>query len=255
MSHPVSLPSRSGAPDTSRRERWPLVGVAAGITGLLATAIFDIHAGNDTSGATATTMAVIDDVNQQNAHFSIIFGYTTVALLLILAAIWRGAVERKLPESVAARVVSGGLTAAAGALSLGYGWKGAMSIYHPDGNEADTYDQMGLYMYYILNDFGSWIGWTSVSVAAGAFVWMGLKERSIPLWLGVFSILPILPSWGWMIATGLPGLPAISTLWMIVAFGGLAIHKGTIRVPSPAVVPASHVGTEAAVRRDGMAQA
>jgi hypothetical protein len=217
--------------DTARRERWPLVGVAAGITGLLATVIFDIHAGNDTSGGAATTMSVIDDVNQRNAHFSIIFGYTTVALLIVLAAIWRGAVERRIPESVAARVVSGGLTAAAGALSLGYGWKGAMSIYHPDGNEADTYDQMGLYMYYILNDFGSWIGWTSVSVAAGAFVWMGLRERSIPLWLGIFSIVPIVPSWGWMIATGLPGLPAISTIWMIVAFGGLALHRGAIREP------------------------
>ncbi|MEJ7901163.1 MAG: hypothetical protein WKF63_04905 [Thermomicrobiales bacterium] len=255
MSHPVSLPSRGGAPDTSRRERWPLVGVAAGITGLLATVIFDIHAGNDTSGAAATTMAVIDDVNQQNAHFSIVFGYITVALLLILAAAWRGAVERRIPESVAARVVSGGLTAAAGALSLGYGWKGAMSIYHPDGNEADTYDQMGLYMYYILNDFGSWIGWTSVSVAAGAFVWMGLKERSIPLWLGIFSIVPIIPSWGWMIAIGLPGLPAISTLWMIVAFGGLAFHKNAFLATAPDGAAADQTAPEVSLRRDSLLQA
>jgi len=244
MSESVSLPAQGSALGTRRRERWPLLGVAAGITGLLATVIFDIHAGNDTAGAEATTMAVIDDVNQRSAHLSIIFGYTTVALLLVLAAVWRGAVERRLPESIAARVVSAGLTAAAGALSLGYGWKGAMSIYHPDGNEADTYDQMGLYMYYILNDFGSWIGWTSVSVAAGAFVWMGLKERSIPLWLGIFSTLPIIPSWGWMIATGLPGLPAISTIWMIVAFGGLALHKGAIRQPGPVgVVPTGRTAT------------
>ena len=255
MSDPGSFPARSDAPDTPRRERWPLFGVAAGITGLLATVVFDLHVESNLPGGAAATMAVIDDVNQHNAHFSIIFCYATVALLLILAAIWRGAVERKIPESVAARVVSGGLTAAAGALSLGYGWKGAMSIYHPDGNEADTYDQMGLYMYYILNDFGSWIGWVSVSVAAGAFVWMGLRERSIPLWLGIFSILPIIPSWGWMIATGLPGLPAISTIWMIVAFGGLALHRGAIRVPAPAGVSASHTAPETSVRRDSLAQA
>ncbi len=255
MSHSGSFQARSEAPAIPRRERWSLFGVAAGITGLLATVIFDIHVESDLPGGSAATMAVIDDVNQRNAHFSIIFGYITVALLLIVAAIWRGAVERKIPESVAARVVSGGLTAAAGALSLGYGWKGAMSIYHPDGNEPNTYDQMGLYTYYILNDFGSWIGWTSVSVAAGAFVWMGLKERTIPLWLGIFSILPIIPSWGWMIATGLPGLPAISTIWMIVAFGGLALHKGAIRDPAQAGSAASHTGTEDAVRRDGLAQA
>lgn len=255
MSEPISLHSQGSALDVSRRERWPLVGVAAGITGLLATVIFDIHVTGDSGGGEAATMAVIDDVNQRSAHLSIIFGYTTVALLLVLAAIWRGAVERRLPESIAARVVSGGLTAAAGALSLGYGWKGAMSIYHPDGDEPNTYDQMGLYTYYILNDFGSWIGWTSVSVAAAAFVWMGLKERSIPPWLGIFSILPILPSWGWMIATGLPGLPAISTIWMVIAFGGLAIHKGAIRIPAASTLAPAHTETGATVRRDSLAQA
>ncbi len=235
MSEHSSNRSRIAATSESLRERWPWVGVAAGTTGLLATIIFDIHVEGDGMGGEASTMAVIDEVNQRSAHMSIIFGYTTVALLLVLAALWRGAVERKLPESVAARVVSLGFTAAAGALSLGYGWKGAMSIYHPDGNEPNTYDQMGLYMYYILNDFGSYIGWVSVSVAAGAFVWMGLKERTIPLWIGAFSVLPILIGWSWMIATGLPGLPAVSTVWMIVAFAGLALHKGAIRVSDPAI--------------------
>lgn len=254
MSDSVSRSGRSDAPGNLRRERWLLFGVAAGINGLLATFIFDIHVGGGVTGE-ATTMAIIDDVNQRSAHLSIIFGYTTVALLLILAAVWRGAVERQLPESVATRVVSQGLTAAAGALSLGFGWKGAMAIYHPDGNEANAYDQMGLYMYYMLNDFGSWIGWVSVSVAAGAFVWMGLKERSIPLWIGIFSIVPIVPAWGWMIATGLPGLSAISTIWMIVAFGGLALHKGAIRAAAPEGAVATHAGSGTSVRRDGFVQA
>jgi hypothetical protein len=237
MSDNTSHRSRISGPGIAHRERWPLVGVAAGITGFLATLIFDIHVGGDNAGGEAATMAVIDDVSQRSAHLSIIFGYTTVALLLILAATWRGAVERKLPESVAARIVTHGLTAAAGALSLGYGWKGAMSIYHPDGNEPDTYDQMGLYMYYILNDFGGYIGWLSVSVAAGAFAWMGLRERSIPLWMGIFSVLPVVAAWGWMIATGLPGFPGIvSPIWMVVVFSGLALHRGAIRAQEPASV-------------------
>lgn len=185
--------------------------LAAGVTGALGTVAFDTHAGGGTTGE-ATTMAIIDDVNQRNAHLGIVFGFATVAQLLILAAARRVAVERKGPESIAARVARGGVTAAAGALSLGYGWKGALGLYHPDGNEANAYDQMGLYMYYMLNDFGSWIGWVSVSVAAGAGAWMGLEERSIPLWIGIFSIVPIIPAWGMTIATGLPGLPAISTI-------------------------------------------
>ncbi len=96
MSEHSSNRSRIAATSESLRERWPWVGVAAGITGLLATIIFDIHVEGDGMGGEASTMAVIDEVNQRSAHMSIIFGYTTVALLLVLAALWRGAVERKL---------------------------------------------------------------------------------------------------------------------------------------------------------------
>jgi hypothetical protein len=40
-------------------------------------------------------------------------------------------------------------------LSLGYGWRGALAIYLPDGNEPNTFDETGLYVYYMLNDFGA----------------------------------------------------------------------------------------------------
>jgi hypothetical protein len=204
------------------RAAWPWVGVGAGVTGFIATLITDIHVSTDGEG-TVETMAVVNQINQRDAHLSIVAGFITVALLLVLAASWRGTVERRLPGSNAARVVTQALTAAAGALTLGYGWKGASAIYHADGMDAGTYDEMGLYIYYILNDFGSYIGWFGVTVAAGAVAWMSLRERALPLWIGIWSCVPVLAVIGFTGATGLPGFPGVTAqIWMVVAFAGMA---------------------------------
>jgi hypothetical protein len=224
MSRPQPTP---GAP---ARERWPIFGVAAGLTGFLATLIFDIHAEVDDPSGVDTTMAVIHEVSQRMAYLSAISGYLTVALLLIVAACWRTAVERRLPETIAATLVSLALTASAGALALGYGWKGAMAIYHEDGSEPGTFDETGLYVYYMLNDFGSFIGWLGVTVAAGAVAWLALKDRVLPLWIGIWSCLPVIAVVIVLVATGLPGFPGVvSPIWMVVTFAGLALSRGVIK--------------------------
>jgi len=219
------LAAERTAARAATRPLWPWAGVAAGITGFIATILTDIHVATDERDA-LTSMAVVSQIDQQKAHFSIVAGFITVALLLVIAAQWRGIVETRLPKSAAARVVTQGLTAAAGALMLGYGWKGATAIYHADGMDHGTYDDMGLYIYYILNDFGSYIGWFGVTVAAGAVAWMSLKERALPLWIGVFSCIPVLAVLGFTGLTGLPGFPGVvSPIWMAVAFAGLAAHN------------------------------
>lgn len=212
---------------------WPLAGSLAGIGGFAATILTDIHVATDLRDA-ETSMAVVSQIDQQKAHLSIVIGFMTVVLLLAFAANWRGTVERRFPGSNAARMVTQGITAAAGALMLGYGWKGAQAIYHADGMDHGTYDEMGLYIYYILNDFGSYIGWFGVTVAAGAVAWMSLRERVIPLWIGIFSCIPVLAVLGFTGLTGLPGFPGVvSPIWMAVACAGLALH-GTF---SPEAAP------------------
>lgn len=209
----------------ARRPVWPLVGVGAGIAGFVATILGDIHV-EPKDGSAETADFVVTRISQSAAHLSLVAGWLSVTLLLILAAMWRRTVEPRMPGSIAAGVVSHGFTAAAGALMLGYGWKGAAAIYHADGMDAGTFDQTGLYVYYMLNDFGSYIGWLGVTVAAGAVAWMGLRERSLPLWIGAFSCLPVLAVLGVSGITGLPGFPGVvSPIWMVVAFAGLAFSR------------------------------
>jgi hypothetical protein len=86
---------------------------------------------------------------------------------------------------------------------------------------------MGLYVYYVLNDFGSFIGWLGVTVAAGAIAWLSLKDRVLPLWIGIWSVLPVVAVVIPLVLTGLPGFPGVvSQIWMIVTFAGLAVSKG-----------------------------
>lgn len=207
----------------SSRSRWPLIGTAAGITGFVATLVTDIHP------ADKATIDIVDDVSQGKAHLSIIAGYVTVALLVVLSATWRRHVEPRVASSTAARVVSNGLLISAAALTLGYGWKGAMAVYLPGGMDAGAFDKDGLYVLYLLNDFGSFIGWLGVTIAAGAIAWMAFRERTVSRWIGVVSLAPVLAVTAFTVGTGLPGFPGVvSPMFMVIAFTGLALGKSTI---------------------------
>lgn len=209
------------------RGRWPLLGVAAGVGAIAATLALDVHV--PVGKGETYTSDVIADVSAGTAHASIVVGYVTIALLLVLAAAWRRHVEPRAVASTAARIVPLGFTAAAGALSLGYGWKGALGLYHPDGTEPGSFDETGLYVLYVLNDFGSYIGYLGVSVAAGAVAWMALRERLVSRWIGVVSVIAVLPVVGTVAVFGLPGFPGvISGLWLIVTFAGLTFGRSTI---------------------------
>ena len=209
------------------RQRWLLLGSAAGLTGLVATLVTDLHVDG---GASDATPAVVDQLSQGKADVSVVVGYVMVALLLVLAAAWRRHVEPRVLSSTAARVVPLALTSAAGASTLGYGWKGAMAVYLPGGvGRRHVRSRGGLYIYYLLNDFGSFIGWLGVTVAAGAVAWMALRERLVSRWIGVISVLPVLAVVAMTVGTGLPGFPGVVTpLWMVVAFTGMALGRSTI---------------------------
>ena len=100
------------------RSRWPLIGAVAGIMGFVATLITDIHVDIGTKQATAD---VIGEMSRTKAHASLVVGYLTVVLLVVLAATWRRHVEARVAASTAARVVSNGLLLSAAVLTLGYG--------------------------------------------------------------------------------------------------------------------------------------
>lgn len=207
---------------TERRTRWPLYGVAAGVLGFAATMILD---GRTQAEDVELSHELFVDLNPYVYRASMITGYLAVVLLLVLAANWRRRVEPRVPGSTAAHLVPFGLVASAAGLTYGYGWKGALGNYMPGGLEDNFFDDQGLYVYYMLTDFGSFIGWLGVVAAAGAVAWMALRERTVSRWIGIVSLLPVVQTTV-MVAIGVPGVPGLlAPVWLVVIGLGLTLGK------------------------------
>lgn len=215
-----------GSDGGTRRPRWPLVATAAGGLGYVASLALD---GRTTgSDPVAIGERLFLDLDPMTYRASMVAGYTVVALLLLLAALWRRHIEARLPGSTAAHLVPFGLAASAAGLTFGYGWKGALGNYMPGGMEQGFYDTQGLYVYYMLTDFGAYIPWLGVVVAAAAVAWMGLRERTVARWLGGVSALAVLAVAFVVSVGGIPGFPGlVGPVWLIVTGLGLALGRHT----------------------------
>ncbi|HJQ44398.1 MAG TPA: hypothetical protein VJ831_15015 [Jatrophihabitantaceae bacterium] len=223
ISTPAARVAASSERSTGSR-RWPLFGLAAGVLGAVGT-LFTMT----TADGTPVTAESVNKLSGTAYHIGGAAGYLAVACLLILAAAWRAKVTRFLPGNVAARLVADGITASAGALMLGYGWKLAMSLYLPNGLNDDNFDKQGRFVYYMLNDFGPFIGWLGVVIAAGAVAYLSLREKLIATWLGVVSLLPVIGVLGMSLGMSVAGYPGmVGPAWLILASAGLTF--GTHRI-------------------------
>ncbi|GIH44549.1 hypothetical protein Mco01_75490 [Microbispora corallina] len=207
------------SPAIARPSRaWPLWGLAAGVLGVVAT-VFTTQQ-SDVGPDRAGTLA------PGTYHLGGALGYLAVACLLVLSACWRTAAHRIAPDNAAARVVADGFTASAAGLSLGYGWKLAMALYLPGGLNQHGFGKEGMFFYYMLNDFGSYLGWLGVIVAAGAVAWLGFRSRLVSIWLAVVSLLPPLAVLGMSLGLSIAGYAGIvGPVWLVVASAGLVLGK------------------------------
>jgi hypothetical protein len=216
---------RSDASVTSEEQvgmdwRWPLWGVAAGVLGAVGH-LFSMQVPSDEeyrSGA-----AVVDALERGPYHVGIVSGLAGVFCLLVFAAGWRRWTTAVAPNSLAAGALHLALTASAGAMMLAYGFKGALAIYLPDGMDEGTYANESLLTFFMFDDFSAFISWWGVAMACGAIAWLALRERRLPLWIGLvaalFAIVPV----GLVTATGLPGFPGvIDPFGLVIISAGLA---------------------------------
>ena len=221
-----TLDVHPGTGSGEKRSRWPLAASAAGLLGFVATLILD---GRRASDHIALSEKLFTDLSPVPYRLSLVTGYLAVTMLLVTAAQWRRRVEPRVPGSTAAHLVTLGLVASAGGLIYGYGWKGALGLYMPGGLEEKSFDDNGLYVYYMLCDFGAWIGWLGVVIAAGAVAWMGLRERTVSRWIGIVSLLPVIQTTAMVGGMGVPGVPALlGPLYLVVLGIGLAFGRSTI---------------------------
>ena len=227
-----------GAPPAGRRIRlaaWPLWAVVAGIAGTVGTVATDLRPDAEMEAVAdhelyAVTSADMIGLDPFLARVGFTAGLVAILCLIVFAAAWRRHADARLTRSTASRVVSGGLIAATAAITLGYGWRGALANYL--GPEAGLYDEEGLFVYYMLTDFGAYLGWTGLVASALALAWMAFRERSVSRVLGGFSGVFGVLTLGAVFVSGVPGLPGVfMPVWLAVT--GLWLAVGRSRVTEP----------------------
>lgn len=219
---------------TQRLHAWPLVGALAGALGFTATVFLDTRAGDTDDLSYTVSVKDMAELGHEWFRAGSFVGFLGVAALIVFAAVWQRRVCQRFTWSLGAPVVAYGLVAAAAALTLAYGWKGALGNYAHGAMEAGTYDDAGLYVYYVMNDFSPFIGWLPVTVSLLGLAWMAFCERLVSRALGGFAGGLALLIGGAVLVTGVPGLPFASSFGLLVAGVWLAVGRSRIVREEPA---------------------
>jgi hypothetical protein len=214
----------NGPASGARRPRsaaWALWGAGAGVLGFLATGVTDTQGRLYEEGVTLDAQDAVREVERWGYHAGIVLGIAATFCLLVAAAGWRRWASERAPDNLAARVVPMAMTASAGAMILGYGFKGALAVYLPGGMDEGTFTLDSLSSIFMFLDFAPYMVWWGVCFAAIAMTWLSLRDRALPRWIGVvgvpFSLAPIV----FMAATGLPGFPGVvDSLWLTIVSVG-----------------------------------
>ncbi|GAA1930763.1 hypothetical protein GCM10009775_23520 [Microbacterium aoyamense] len=219
----------------TRFRAWPLWATLAGVAGTIGTVVTDLRPASETEAIDrgelyAVTPADMETLDVLTGRIGFTSGLVAVFALLVFVALWRTHVEVRATRSTGARLVGIGVVVSASALVLGYGWRGALANYL--GPESGLYGPDGLFVYYMLTDFGAYIGWAGVVASAVGIAWMAWVERLVSRVLGTFSGLVAVLVTGAVVVAGVPGLPGVfMPVWLAVTGVWLAVGRSRITLP------------------------
>jgi hypothetical protein len=84
-----------------------------------------------------------------------------------------------------------------------------------------------MFVNYTLLDFGQLLGWWGGMVAAGCVATLALRRVNVlPRWMGVVSVLFMLPPIAMAVGMGLPGFPGlVMPIWLVVISIGMLASR------------------------------
>jgi len=205
--------------------RWAWWGAASGALGLFA----NLVAGHG-SLTDATAAVAVAELDRGSQHIGAVAGMAAFLCLLLAAGGWR---RWAASGGLAAQTLAPALTASAAMVLLAAGLRGGLAEYLPGGINEHNFADEGLYVLFMINDTAPCFAWWGVVAAAGLLAWLSFTRRVVPLWLGVFSAVAVLPPVVIMVLTGavagagLIGPPWLAAASVVVAVRGLpAAHGG-----------------------------
>ena len=211
------------------RPRWPLFGALAGATAF-AGALIGMPS-NLTEDDWSAGVDVIDELERGGFHVAFLLGLVSVAALLVAASAWKRWAERNAPDDLAARTIPTALTATATVNIIGYALMGSMALYLPGGVDEGWLSREAIFVNFTLLDFGVLLGWWGGMVAAGCVAVLALRrDRVLPRWMGIASILLMLPATLMAVIMALPGFPGFTMpIWLVVISLGMVFSRTAAR--------------------------
>lgn len=198
----------------SQSNFWPLWGAIAGLGGIFATMTMDQNISVD---ARKSGVGVIAELDQWRFHVGICVGLVAVFALLAFTAGWIRRLRANPDPLLAEYIIPLGFLASAGALIVGYGFKGSLAVYLDGGMDGGSYPPENLLSIFMINDFAPYLGWWGAAFSAMAIAAASTQSRIVPLWLGIISgVFALIPT-VFVLLTGLPGFPGVVIpAWLVL---------------------------------------
>jgi hypothetical protein len=218
-------PDAAGEPPRTGRGRWPVFGVLAGVS-----AFVGAMAGmpsNLTEEDYRSGVDVLDKLERSGFHVAFLLGLVSIATLLLAASGWKRWAERNAPDDLAAGTIGTALSATAAVNIVGYSLMGAMALYLPGGVDEGWLSDEAMFVNWSFLDFGVLLGWWGAAVAAMCVAWLSFRpNRILPRWMGVVSVLLLLPPVVMAIGMSLPGMPGFTMpIWLTIVSLGMLRSK------------------------------
>jgi len=206
------------------RAKWPIFGAAGAVTGFVAVMVSMPSLTEDEYNS---GVEVLDHLERGGYHAGFLLGLVSVACLLVAASGWKRWAERRVPDSLAGRTLSQGLATTATINIIFFCLMGSMALYLPGGTDEGWLSEESMLTNFTLLDFGALLGWWGAAVSAICVAALAFgKERALPRWMGIVSVVFLIPPFAMAIGMGLPGFVGLTLpIWLLVISVGMVFSR------------------------------
>lgn len=170
---------------------------------------------------------VLEHLDRGPYHASFLLGLVAFAALFVASTGWKRWAEQRAPRDLAARTIGTALAATATVNIIFTCLAGSMALYLPGGADEGWFADESIFVNYSMLDFGQLLGWWGAAVAAGCVATLAFRrDRVLPRWMGVVSVILPLPALAMAAATALPGMVGLTMpIWLVVVSVGLVFSR------------------------------
>ncbi len=218
------IPGAGPAGTRTGRARWPIFGAAGAVTGLVAVMVSMSNLAEDDYNS---GVAVLAQLERGGYHAGFLLGLVSVACLLVAASGWKRWADRHVPDSLAGRTLSQGLATTATINVIFFCLMGSMALYLPGGTDAGWLSKESMLTNFTLLDFGALLGWWGAAVSAICVAVLAFgRDRALPRWMGIVSVVLLIPPFAMAIGMALPGFVGLTMpIWLVVISVGMVFSR------------------------------